>query len=143
MMNCRSSTASSSITTFRPALPSIFVMVSIAMFLRGMSDDTVQFQILVQRLQEGWHLHRASAHHVIDLYHLTQVLDLFAVVEVTQVPSDPLIYLLAGKLVPARRRLARTGARAYSHHVPGVLADLSYLFGLRLGRDRPFDERYV
>src|SRR5215208_989011 len=143
MMNCRFLTSSSSIKTLRPALPSIFVMVSIAMFLLGMLDDTEQFQILVQRLNKGRYLHRAPAHHVVDLYHLAQALDLFAVVEVTQIPSDPLVYLLAGKLVPARRRLARTGACAYSHHVLGVLTDLPHLFRLRLGRDRTFDERHV
>src|SRR5215218_8169334 len=143
MMNCKSLTSSSSIVTLRPALPSIFVMVSIAMFLLGMFEDTEQFQILVQRLQEGRHLHRAPAHHVVDTYHLAQALDLFAVVEVTQIPSDSLVYLLAGELVPARRRLARTGARSYSHHVLGVLTDLPHLFRLRLRRDRPFDERHI
>src|SRR5829696_7473666 len=142
-MNCRSSTASSSIMTLRPALPSIFVMVSIAMFLLGMLDDTEQFQILVQRLQKGRHLHWAPTHHIVETYHLAQVLDLFGVVEVTQVPPDPLVQLLAGKLIPARRRLTRTGARAYSHHVLGVLTDLPHLFRLRLRRDRPFDERHV
>src|SRR5215213_8406070 len=137
-MNSRSLTSSSSITTLRPALPSIFVMVSIAMFLLGMLDDTAQFQILVQRLYEGRYLHRAPAHHVVDLYHLVESLDLFAVVEVTQIPSDPLVQLLADELVAARRRLTRAGARAYSHHVLGVLTDLPHLFRLRLRRDRPF-----
>src|SRR5215212_11715607 len=131
-MNCRSSTTSSSITTLRPALPSIFVMGSIAMFLRGMLDDTEQIQVLVQRLQEGRRLHGAPAHHVVDLYDLVEPLDLFAVVEVTQIPPDSLVYLLAGKLVPARRRLACTGARTYSNHVLGVLTDLPRLFRLRL-----------
>src|SRR5215217_6564176 len=121
MMNCRSLTSSSSIVTFRPALPSIFVMVSIAMLLRGMLDDTEQFQVLVQRLQEGRSLHRAPAHHVVNLYHLAQALYLFTIVKVTQIPPDSFVNLLTGKLVPARRRLARTGARAYSHHVLGVL----------------------
>src|SRR5215207_1644078 len=143
MMNCRSSTASSSIKTLRPALPSIFVMVSIAMFLLGMFDDTEQFQILVQRLNKGGYLHRASSYHVVYLYHLVEPLDLFAVVKVTQIPPDPLVQLLADELVPARRRLTRTGARPYSHHVLGVLTDLPHLFRLRFGRDRPFDERHV
>src|SRR5215204_3588416 len=102
-MNCRSLSASSSIMTFRPALPSILVMVSIVMFLLGMLDDT----------------------------------------EVTQIPPDSLVHLLADELVAARRGLPRTGARAYRHHVPCVLSYLSYLFRLRLGRDRPFDERHV
>src|SRR5215211_1376918 len=101
-MNCRSSTASSPIMTLRPALPSIFVMVSIAMFLLGMLADTEQFQILVQRLQKGRHLHRAPAHHVVDTYHSVKSLYLFSVVEVTQIPSDPLVQLLTGKLVPDR-----------------------------------------
>src|SRR5215213_7300649 len=110
MMNCRSLTSSSSIVTLRPALPSIFVMASIAIFLRGMLDDTEQFQILVQSLQKGRHLHRAPAHHVVDTYHLVKALYLFSVVEVTQIPSDPLVQLLTGKLVPDRGRLTRTGA---------------------------------
>src|SRR5215210_4567870 len=110
MMNCKSLTSSSSIVTLRRALPSILVMVSIAMFLRGMFDDTEQFQVLVQRLNKGRHLHRAPAHHVVDLYHLAQALDLFAVVEVTQVPSDSFVQLLADELVAARRRLTRAGA---------------------------------
>src|SRR5215208_2737739 len=143
MMNCRSLTSSSSIKTLRPALPSIFVMVSIAMFLGGMLDDTEQFQILVQRLNKGRHLHRAPSHLVVDTYHLVKALYLFSVVEVTQIPPDPLVQLLADELVPARRRLSRTGVRAYSHHVLGVLTDLSHLFGLQLRRDRPFDERHV
>src|SRR5829696_1655515 len=142
-MNCKSSTALSSIRTLRPALPSIFVMVSIAMFLLGMLADTEQFQMLVQRLQKGRHLHRAPSHHVVDTYHLIESLDLFAVVEVTQIPPDPLIQLLADELVPARRRLTRTGARAYSHDVLGVLTDLPHLFLLRLRRDRPFHECHV
>src|SRR5215213_7563046 len=133
MMNCRSLTSSSSIVTLRPALPSIFVMVSIAMFLRGMLDDTEQFQVLVQRLQEGRHLHRASAHHVVNLYHLVEPLDLFAVVEVTQVPPDPLVYLLTNKLISACRGLSRAGARTYGHHVLRVLPYLPRLFCLRLG----------
>src|SRR5215203_4639309 len=143
MMNCRSLTSSSSIKTLRLALPSIFVMVSIVRFLRGMLADTKQFQVLVQRLQEGRHLHRAPAHHVVDVYDLVELLDLFAVVEVTQVPPDSFVKLLADELVAARRRLTRTRARAYSHHVVGVLTDLSHLFRLRLGRDRPFDECHV
>src|SRR5829696_3738289 len=143
MMNCRFLTSSSSIKTLRPALPSIFVMVSIAMFLLGMLDDTEEIQILVQRLNKGGHLHRAPTHHVVDTYHLVKVLDLFSVVEVTQIPPDPLVYLLTDELVPARRRLTRTGARAYSHHVLGVLTDLPHLFRLRLRRDRTFDERHV
>src|SRR5829696_5664101 len=143
MMNCKSLTSSSSIVTLRPALPSIFVMVSIAMFLLGMLADTEQFQILVQRQYEGRHLHRAPTHHVVDTYHLVKALYLFSVVEVTQIPSDPLVQLLADELVPARRRLTRTGARTYSHHVLGVLTDLPHLFRLRLRRDRPFDERHV
>src|SRR5215208_8215495 len=143
MMNCRSLTSSSSIKTLRPALPSIFVMVSIAMFLGGMLDDTEQFQILVHRLYKSRHLHRAPSHLVVDTYHLVKALYLFSVVEVTQIPPDPLVQLLADELIPARRRLTRTGARAYSHHVLGVLTDLSYLFGLRLRRDRPFDERHI
>src|SRR5680860_129001 len=98
-MNCRSLTSSSSITTLRPALPSIFVMVSIAMLLRGMLDDTEQFQVLVQRLHKGRYLHRAPAHHVVNLYHLVESLDLFAVVEVTQIPSDSFVHLLADELV--------------------------------------------
>src|ERR671912_2124858 len=113
MMNCRFLTSSSSIVTLRPALPSIFVMVSIAMFLLGMLDDTEQFQILVQRLKKGRHLHRTPAHHVVDLYYLVKALDLFSVVEVTQIPPDSLVQLLAGELIPARRRLTRTCARAY------------------------------
>src|SRR5215217_1795208 len=143
MMNCRFLTSSSSIVTLRPALPSIFVMVSIAMFLLGMLYDTEQFQILLQRLYEGRHLHRAPAHHVVDTYHLAQALYLFSVVKVTQIPPDPLVQLLADELVPARRRLTRTGARAYSHHVLGVLTDLPHLFRLRLRRDRPFHECHV
>src|SRR5215216_4145 len=143
MMNCRSLTSSSSINTLRPALPSIFVMVSIAMFLRGMVGDFEQFQILVQRLYEGRYLHRAPAHHIVDLYNLVEPLDLFSVVEVTQVPPYSFVYLLAGKLVPARRWLTRTGARAYGHQVLGVLTDLPHLFRLRLRRDRPFDECHV
>src|SRR5215208_5072665 len=122
-MNCRSLITSSSIMTLRPALPSIFVMVSMAMFLRGMIDYTEQFQVLVQRLQKGRYLHRAPTHHVVDLYHFAQALDLFGVIEVTQIPLDSLVYLLTGKLVPARRGLSRTGARAYSHHVLRVLTD--------------------
>src|SRR5215211_9115739 len=94
-MNCRSLTTSSSITTFRPALPSILAMVSITMFLLGMLDDAEEFQILIQRLQKGGYLHRASANHVIDLYHLVERLDLFAIIETTQVPSDSLVYLRA------------------------------------------------
>src|SRR5215218_964331 len=143
MMNCRFLTSSFSIVTLRPALPSIFVMVSIAMFLLGMLDDTEQFQILVQSLNKGGNLHRAPAHHIVDTYHLAQALYLFSVVKVTQIPPDPLVQLLADELVPARRRLTRTGARAYSHHVLGVLTDLPHLFRLRLGRDRTFDERHV
>src|SRR5215208_3184475 len=143
MMNWWFLTSSSSIKTLRPALPSIFVMVSIAMFLLGMLDDTEQFQILVQRLNKGRHLHRAPAHHVVDTYHLVKARYLFSVIEVTQIPPDPLVQLLTGKLVPARRRLTRTGARAYSHHVLGVLTDLPHLFRLRLRRDRPFDECHV
>src|SRR5215208_6159550 len=143
MMNCRFLTSSFSIVTLRPALPSIFVMVSIAMFLLGMLDDTEQFQILVQSLNKGGHLHRASSYHVVDLYHLVKTLDLFSVVEMTQIPPNSFVYLLTGKLVPARRRLTRTGARADSYHVLGVLTDLPHLFGLRLRRDRPFDERHV
>src|SRR5215203_939761 len=142
-MNCKSSTALSSIRTLRPALPSIFVMVSIAMFLLGMLADTEQFQMLVQRLQKGRHLHRAPSHHVVDTYHFIESLDLFAVVEVTQIPPDSLVQLLADELVPARRRLSRTGARAYCHHVLGVLTDLPHLLLLRLRRDRPFHERHV
>src|SRR5215208_3451530 len=142
-MNCRSLITSSSIMTLRPALPSIFVMVSMAMFLRGMIDYTEQFQVLVQRLQKGRYLHRAPTHHVVDLYHFAQALDLFGVIEVTQIPLDSLVYLLTGKLVPARRGLSRTGARAYSHHVLRVLTDLPCLFLLRLRGDRPFDERHV
>src|ERR671910_769712 len=115
MMNCRSSTASSSIKTLRPALPSIFVMVSIAMFLLGMLADTEQFQKLVQRLNKGRYLHRAPTHHVVDTYHLAQALDLPSVVEVTQIPPDPLVQLLADELVPARRRLTRTGALPLRH----------------------------
>src|SRR5215204_4532074 len=99
-MNCRSLTTSPSIKTLRPALPSIFVMVSIVMFLRGMIDDTEQFQIIVQRLQERRHLHRAPTHHVINLNHLVESPDLFAVIEVTQVPLNSFVYLLAGKLIP-------------------------------------------
>src|SRR5215203_1468818 len=143
MMNCRFLTSSSSIKTLRPALPSIFVMVSIAMFLLGMLDDTELFQILVHRQNKGRHLHRAPAHHVVDTYHLVKALNLFAVIEVTQIPPNSFAYLLAGKLVPARRRLTRTGARANSHHVLGVLTDLPHLFRLRLRRDRPFDECHV
>src|ERR687897_2333466 len=143
MMNSRSLTSSSSIKTLRPALPSIFVIVSIAMFLGDMLADTKQFQVLVQRLQKGRHLHRAPTHHIVDLYYLVEPLDLFAVVKVTQVPPYSFVYLLVGKLVPARRRLAGTGARAYSHHVLGVLTDLPHLFRLRLRRNRPFDERHV
>src|SRR5215211_762270 len=143
MMNCRFLASSSSIKTLRPALPSIFVMVSIAMFLLGMLDDTEQFQILIQRLNKGRYLHRAPAHHVVDLYHLVKALDLLAVIEVTKIPPDPLVQLLADELVPARRRLACTGARAYSHHVLGVRTDLPHLFRLRLRRDRTFDERHV
>src|SRR5918994_6865774 len=123
MMNCKSLTSSSSIMTLRPALPSIFVMVSIAIFLRGMLDDTEEFQILVQRLNKGRCLHRAPAHHIVDLYYLAQALDLFCVVEVTQIPPYSFVYLLAGKLVAARRRLTRTGARPYGYHVLGVLTD--------------------
>src|SRR5215203_183201 len=143
MMNCRFLTSSSSIKTLRPALPSIFVMVSMAMFLLGMLDDTEQFQILVQRQYKSRYLHRASSYHVVDLYHLVKALDLFSVVEVTQVPPYSFVYLLADELVPARRRLTRTGARANSHYVLGVLTNLSHLFRLRLRRDRPFDERHV
>src|SRR5215208_2561906 len=143
MMNCRFLTSSSSIKTLRPALPSIFVIVSIAMFLGGMLADTKQFQVLVQRLQKGRHLHRAPTHHIVDLYYLVEALDLFAVIEVTQIPPDPLVQLLADELVPARRRLTRTGARANSYHVLGVLTDLPHLFRLRLRRDRPFDERHI
>src|SRR5829696_6716234 len=99
MMNWRFMTSSSSIKTLRPTLPSIFMMVSIAMFLRGMLDDTEQFQILVERLYKGRHLHRAPAHHVVDTYHLFKALDLSSVVEVTQIPPDPLVQLLTGKLV--------------------------------------------
>src|SRR5215207_4179107 len=142
-MNCKSSTALSSIRTLRPALPSIFVMVSMAMFLRGMLDDTELFQVLVQRLQEGRRLHRAPAHHVVDLYHLVEPLYLFAIIEVTQVPPDSFVDLLAGKLVPTRRRLACTGARTYRHHVLRVLTDLPHLIRLRLRRDSSFDERHV
>src|SRR5215211_656260 len=143
MMNCRFLTSSSSIKTLRPALPSIFVMVSIAMFLLGMFDDTEQFQILVQRLNKGGHLHRAPSHLVVDTYHLVKALYLLAVIEVTQIPPNSFVYLLTGKLVAARRRLTRTGACANSHHVLGVLTDLPHLFRLRLRRDRPFDERHV
>src|SRR5215208_2835899 len=143
MMNCRSSTISSSIMTLSPALPSIFVMVSMAMFLRGMLDDTEQFQILVQRLQEGRRLHRAPAHHVVNLYHLVELLDLFAVIEVTQIPLDSFVYLLASKSIADCRRLACAGARTYRHHVLGILTDFAYLFGLRLRGDRPFDERHI
>src|SRR5215210_5450504 len=143
MMNCRSLTSSSSIKTLRPALPSIFVMVSIAMFLRGMLDYTEQFQVLVPRLNKGRYLHRAPVHHVVDPNYLVKALDLFSVVEVTQIPLNPLVQLLADELVPARRRLTRTGARAYSDHTLGVLTDLPHLFRLRLRRDRPFDERHV
>jgi hypothetical protein len=49
-----------------------------------MLDDTEEMQILVQRLQKGRHLHRAPAHHVVDLYHLVELPDLFAIIEVTQ-----------------------------------------------------------
>src|SRR5215218_10508719 len=133
MMNCKSLTTSSSITTLSPALPSIFVMVSIAMFLRGMLDDTEQFQVLVQRLQEGRHLHRASSHHVVNLYHLIELLYLFLVIEMSQIPLDPLVYLLASKSIAACRRLSCTGARSYRDHVLGILTDLAYLFGLRRG----------
>src|SRR5215203_1443902 len=143
MMNCRFLTSSSSINTLRPALPSIFVMLSIAMFLLGMLDDTEQFQILVQRLNKSRYLHRAPAHHIVDLYNLVEPLDLFSVVEMTQIPPYSFVYLLAGKLVPARRRLTRTGARAYSHNVLGVRTDLPHLFLLRLRRDRPFHECHV
>src|SRR5215217_8065744 len=143
MMNSRFLTSSSSIVTLRPALPSIFVMVSIAMFLGGMLDDTKQFQVLVQRLQKGRHLHRAPTHHIVDLNYLVEPLDLFAVVKVTQVPPYSFVYLLAGKLIPARRRLTRTGTCAYSHHVLGVLTGLPHLLRLRLRRDRTFDERHV
>src|SRR5687768_1545987 len=98
MMNCRSLTVSSSMKTLRPALPSILVMASITMFVLAMPVHTEQVEVLLHRLQEGWHLHRASAYHVVDLYHLVEPPDLFAVVEVTQVPSDPFVNLLICEL---------------------------------------------
>src|SRR5215212_7535272 len=51
MINCRSLTTLSSIMTLSPALPSIFVMVSITIFLLGiLLIDIEQVQVLLQRL---------------------------------------------------------------------------------------------
>src|SRR5215204_4217360 len=131
-MNCRFLTASPSIMTLSPALPSIFVMVSIIMFLLCMLGNAEHLKVLLQYLQKGRHLHRASAHHVINLDHLVESFDLFAIIEVTQVPSNSFVYLLAGKLIPACRGLSCTGARTYRHDIFRVLSYLLCLFRLRL-----------
>src|SRR5215212_7766405 len=113
------------------------------MFVLRMLRDVEKFQILAQRLQEGRYLHRTSPHHVIHLYHLVEFPHLRPVIEVAQVPPDPLVYLLVDKLVATRRWLSRAGAGAYSHHVSRVLPYPSRLLRLRVGGDSTLHERHV
>src|SRR5918912_3249493 len=133
MMNRRSLTASFSMTTASPASPSIFVMASILISLLCTLRDVELLQVLVQRLQEGRHLHRASPHHVVDLYHVVEFPHLWSVVEMAHVPSDSLVQLLANELIAACRGLSRTGASAYRHYVSCVLSYPLCLLRLRIG----------
>src|SRR5215208_1236681 len=139
----RTGSSSSSMTTSRPALPSIFVMASIDMFVLRMLRDVEKIQVLVQRLQKGRHLHRASPHHVIHLYHVVEFPHLRPVIEVAQVPPDPLVYLLADKLVATRRWLSRACAGAYRHHISRVIPYPSRLLRLRVGGYSTLHERHL